>query len=387
MIKRRAKKTKNQTTPKQSSLSTAEFAGGDKQTFLEHIYELRSRIVWVALTLIIGSAIGFQYHDFLVSIVIAPLHGEKLVYLTPGGGFSFIFTVCLYFGALLTIPVIIYHIYRFLQPVLGKTSRRLVAGIILTSIMLAASGVLFGYYVAVPAAIEFLSTFAGEAVTPNLTAESYLNFVVAYMVGLAALFQLPLLLYIFDYVKPFPPGSLWASQRFVVVGSFIAAAIITPTPDVINQLIIAVPIVVMYQFGVIAVAMRHKTAARRAKKPRAAKLEHASAMTDVPTELVEERAAALAVVARPPQPQLPRPKSTVIAPKKQPATEPAKQPRRVIDGFISKKATQVTHEPVSRPLVVPGGRTTIDKATARAASLEAMQLSRRARSTDGFIPS
>lgn len=379
MIKRRAKKTKNQTTPKQSSHSTAELAGGHKQTFLEHIYELRSRIVWVALTLIIGSAIGFQYHDFLVSIVIAPLHGEKLVYLTPGGGFSFIFTVCLYFGALLTIPVIIYHIYRFLQPVLGKTSRRLVAGIIFTSILLAASGVLFGYYVAVPAAIEFLSTFAGEAVTPNLTAESYLNFVVAYMVGLAALFQLPLLLYIFDYVKPFPPGSLWASQRFVIVGSFIAAAIITPTPDVINQLIIAVPIIVMYQLGVVAVAMRHKAALRRAKKPRARKAQPASDMVDVPVELVEERVA-LTTAAVQPQPEPIRP---VVQPKQPVAktAEVAKKQRRPVDGFVVKNKVP---ESSARPLVVPGGRP-VDKAAARAASLQSMQLSRRVRSTDGFI--
>ncbi|MBH2007547.1 twin-arginine translocase subunit TatC [Candidatus Saccharibacteria bacterium] len=380
MIKRRAKKTKNQTTPKQSSRSTAELVGSDKQTFLEHIYELRSRIVWVALTLIIGSAVGFQYHDFLVSIVIAPLHGEKLVYLTPGGGFSFIFTVCLYFGALLTIPVVIYHIYRFLQPVLGKTSRRLVAGIIFTSILLAASGVLFGYFVAVPAAIEFLSTFAGEAVTPNLTAESYLNFVVAYMVGLAALFQLPLLLYIFDYVKPFPPGSLWASQRFVIVGSFIAAAIITPTPDVVNQLIIAVPIIVMYQLGVVAVAMRHKAALRRTKT-RAPKSHPASAMVDVPAELVEERATLAATVVTQPQ----RPTSSAnITQSKQPVPkviEVAKKPRRPIDGFVVKNKTL---ESPARPLVVPGGRP-VDKAAARAASLQSMQLSRRVRSTDGFI--
>lgn len=382
MIKRRAKKTKNQTTPKQSSLSTAELAGGDKQTFLEHIYELRSRIVWVALTLIVGSAIGFQYHDFLVSIVIAPLHGEKLVYLTPGGGFSFIFTICLYFGALLTIPVVIYHIYRFLQPVLGKTSRKLVTSIILTSILLAASGVLFGYYVAVPAAIEFLSTFAGEAVTPNLTAESYLNFVVAYMVGLAALFQLPLLLYIFDYVKPFPPGSLWASQRFVIVGSFIAAAIITPTPDVINQLIIAVPIIVMYQLGVIAVAMRHKAALRRAKKPRARKAHPASDMVDVPAELVEERAALTAATTLQSQ-QTVEPSKPAVQ-QKQPlakAAEAAKKPRRPVDGFVVKNKAPVSS---ARPLVVPGGRPA-DKAAARAASLQSMQLSRRVRSTDGFI--
>lgn len=378
MIKRRAKKTKNQTTPTQSSPNTAELGGGDKQTFLEHIYELRSRIVWVALTLIVGSAIGFQYHDFLVSIVIAPLHGEKLVYLTPGGGFSFIFTICLYFGALLTIPVVIYHIYRFLQPVLGKTSRKLVTSIILLSILLAASGVLFGYYVAVPAAIEFLSTFAGEAVTPSLTAESYLNFVVAYMLGLAALFQLPLLLYIFDYVKPFPPGTLWGSQRFVVVGSFIAAAIITPTPDVVNQLIIAVPIIIMYQLGVIAVSIRHKTMRRQASRmTRKVKASPVSAMVDVPAELIEERASAALVDAAQVQP---RTTTVAAAPMKQPPAKQVKKPRRPIDGFLPKTAPEVT----ARPLVVPIGRP-LDKTAARAASLRSMQVSHRVRSTDGFI--
>ena len=213
---------------------------------------------WVVLTLILTSSIGFYYKDFVVNFVVAPLHGEKLIYLTPGGGFSFIFTVCLYFGALLTIPVIIYHIYRFLQPVLGKTSRRLIIALVTLSGLLAASGALFGYLVAIPAAITFLMTFAGDAVAPSLTAESYLGFVVAYMLGLAALFQLPLLLFMFDHVKPFPPGALLSSQRFVIVGAVIAAAIITPTPDIVNQLVIAAPIIVIYQLGAIAVYMRRK---------------------------------------------------------------------------------------------------------------------------------
>lgn len=231
-------------------------------TFLEHVYELRKRLFWVVLSLIAASSTGYYFKDHLVNFIIAPLHGEKLIYLTPGGGFSFIFTVCLYFGALLTIPVVMYHIYRFLQPVLGRASRRFICAIVLLSGVLAVAGAVFGYTVAIPGAISFLTTFAGDAVNPSLTAESYLGFVVAYILGLAALFQLPLLLFMFDHVRPFPPGALLSSQRFVIVGSFIAAAVITPTPDIINQMIVALPIIVIYQLGAAAVFLRRQARQR-----------------------------------------------------------------------------------------------------------------------------
>ncbi len=196
---------------------------------------------------------------------MAPLHGQKLVYLTPGGGFSFIFTLCIYFGVLFTIPVIIYQVYRFVQPLLKSASRRLLIAFMFISVLLASGGAAFGYFVTIPAALDFLATFAGDAVTPSLTAESYLNFVVAYVLGLALLFQLPLLLFIFDHVKPFPPGSLLSTQRFVIIGATIVAAIITPTPDAFNMAIVAVPIIAIYQVGVIAVFVRHASANRKAK--------------------------------------------------------------------------------------------------------------------------
>lgn len=247
-----------QKTKKQRQPSLKKPETGKKQTFIEHVYELRSRLFWIVATLLVASAIGFQLKDFLVSFIMMPLHGEKLVYLTPGGGFSFIFTLCLYFGALLTIPVVIYHIYRFLQPVIGATSRRLLVILMSLSAVLAVSGVAFGYFVAIPAAINFLTGFAGDAVTANLTAESYLAFVMAYMFGLAALFQLPLILFMADHIRRFPPGTLLSMQRFVIVGAVIAAAIITPTPDIVNQMIIAVPIIGVYQLGVVVIWLRHR---------------------------------------------------------------------------------------------------------------------------------
>ncbi len=239
-----------------------------EKTFLEHIHELRSRLFWVIFTIIAVSAASFQFKDQLIAVTMAPLHGQKLVYLTPGGGFSFIFTLCVYFGVLVAIPVIIYQVYRFIQPLLRQSSRRLLILFMSLSCLLAAAGAAFGYFVTVPAALDFLATFAGDAVTPNLTAESYLNFVVAYVLGLALLFQLPLLLFIFDHVRPFPPGSLLSSQRFVIIGATIVAAVITPTPDAFNMAIVAIPIIAIYQLGVVAVFARHAALKRKEKSVR-----------------------------------------------------------------------------------------------------------------------
>ena len=260
-MKKQIKQKLQQTpTKRKSSHDTIEL------TFLEHIYELRSRLFWVVATIILASAVGFQFKDQLIAVVMDPLHGQKLVYLTPGGGFGFIFTVAIYFGVLIAIPVIVYHIYGFLRPLLKSASRKLVITFMLLSCLLAAGGAAFGYFITVPAALDFLETFAGDAVIPNLTAESYLNFVVTYILGLALLFQLPLLLFLFDHVKQFPPGSLLSSQRYVIIGATIISAIITPTPDAINMALVAVPIVVIYQLGVIAVAVRHRMVERARRK-------------------------------------------------------------------------------------------------------------------------
>ncbi len=308
-------------------------------TFLEHFYELRKRLFWVVLTLVVTSALGFQYKDQLISVVMAPLHGEKLIYLTPAGGFSFIFTLSIYFGALLTIPVIIYNIYRFLQPLLGRSSRRLVASLVTVSILLAAGGAAFGYFVTIPGAINFLSEFAGDAVIPSLTAESYLNFVVAYVLGLAVLFQLPLLLFLFDHIRPIPPGMLSSTQRFVIIAATILAAVITPTPDALNMMVVAVPIILVYEVGVFVVFVRRH--ARRSV-----------------TKTIPERMASPAIEQTPTllQPVAPVPQYEPLTQVIENTVAPAvlrvpSQPKRTIDGMlIARRPTPIERPPV-RPSV------------------------------------
>lgn len=231
-------------------------------TFADHISEIRRRIAIIVGAFLLASALAYNYKDWLTQFIMQPLHGEKLVYLTPGGGFSFIFQVSMYAGLLIMAPLVMYHIYAFIRPALPPRAQRSAVGVILAAVLLMAAGSCYGYLVAVPSALQFLSTFAGDAITPNLTADSYLSFFLTYIVGLGVLFELPLLLLFIHWTRPMTPKGLMKSERYVILGAFVVAALITPTPDVFNQLMIAVPLIVIYQLGVVAVLV----AIRREKK-------------------------------------------------------------------------------------------------------------------------
>lgn len=184
---------------------------------------------------------------------MAPLHGQKLSYLTPAGGFSFIFQISMYAGLFAALPLAVYHLHAFIKPALPAGARKSAAKVVLAASLLIAGGTAYGYFVAIPAALQFLTTFASDSVTPNLTADSYLSFFLAYVAGIAALSLLPLLLLFVHWINPLKPMGLLKSERWIIAGAFIVAAFITPTPDALNQTMIAAPIIAIYQLGVVAV--------------------------------------------------------------------------------------------------------------------------------------
>jgi sec-independent protein translocase protein TatC len=238
------------TTPKPS---TEKFL-----TFADHIKELRGRLFWVVIIFLLVSALAYNYRDILVDVIMAPLNHQKLIYLTPGGGFAFIFQVTFYAALVVVAPVLVYHLYNFLKPALPAHAKRSTPKVVLFASLLMSGGVAFGYFVAVPSALKFLSTFAGSDILPNLTADSYLNFFLSYVAGLGLLFQLPLLLLLWHWINPFTPSGLLKSERVVILFAFVASAIITPTPDIFNQAMIAVPLILIYQIGVVAVLVSIK---------------------------------------------------------------------------------------------------------------------------------
>ncbi|HSX45071.1 MAG TPA: twin-arginine translocase subunit TatC, partial [Candidatus Saccharimonadales bacterium] len=218
------------------------------QPFSEHVRELRRRLLIAVAALILGSVAGYLIHGTLFSILTKPLH-EKLYYTTPTGGFNAIVKISILFGMTVAVPVFIYEIARFISPGFIKY-RRHALWLVLFSVMLASLGVLFAYYVSLPAALHFLANVDSNDLQSIITVNEYLNFVIGYVAGFALLFQLPLLMLLINRIKPQRPGRLMRIQRYVILISFIVAAFLTPTPDPINQAIMAFPIILLYQFSI-----------------------------------------------------------------------------------------------------------------------------------------
>jgi sec-independent protein translocase protein TatC len=316
-------------------------------TMMDHVRELRTRFFIVVAVFLVAASSAYVYRNQIIDILLAPLGGQKLIYLNPAGGFNFIFLVSIYVGLAVAVPLLLHQLYHFVKPLLGKKTRRSSAVILLSSLLLLLAGIAFGYFYAVPGALRFLYDFAGSYIEASLTADSYLSFVVAYTLGLGLIFQLPLLLIMIHWIKPLSPGGLLKSERWVIVLSFIAAAIITPTPDPLNQTIIALPIVLIYQIGVVTILVSVHKVRKAERRAAANRRTITQQQTTTPVQRIPTPA---------PHQPTPTPQHATI----KPAQQPIHRPLRSVDGVLTgPRVTLVTTAPrqtpvrQSRPLTPP----------------------------------
>lgn len=227
--------------------------------FIDHVQELRRRFFFIALSVCLFSIVGYSIQQYLVHFLLKPAGSQHFIYTSPGGGLSFLFQVCIYFGIALSIPVIVYQSLKFIEPLLQFRTKRVVARYSFLSGVLALSGASFGYFVGLPVALGFLGhQFTSQQIQPLLTIQSYLSFVTIYIVGLALLFQIPLIMLFINRIKPLSPRKLLSFERYMIVVAFVAAAIMTPTTDILNMFLFAAPMIAMYQLAVIMVFFKNR---------------------------------------------------------------------------------------------------------------------------------
>lgn len=225
---------------------------GERQLFSEHLRELRSRLLSCVFFLVCGTAVGYFWYENLLDILVKPL-GQPVFYSSPAGGFDFILKLSLLFGFALSIPVLVYHAFQFIEPVVPQRAPKKTFLVLVSSGALLIMGVLFAYYVSLPAALYFLSSFTTEGVHALISANEYFSFVTRYLLGFGLLFQLPLVLLVINSVQQVPTKTLLRLEKWVLLLSFVVAAVLTPTPDVFNQLLMAVPLIILYQLSVVLV--------------------------------------------------------------------------------------------------------------------------------------
>jgi sec-independent protein translocase protein TatC len=250
---------KRHTTKTSKNKSRNQVASPKTLPFIEHLHELRRRLFIVAVSVGIWSGLAYAVEHHIVEWLLHPAHGEKFIYTAVGGGIDFLFRVCLYTGILFSIPVILYQILRYLQPLLKQHSLRFIILMSGASAVLAVAGVAFGYYFGLPSALQFLlNQFGTENISALITIQSYLSFVILYLFGSSLLFQVPLILFIINRIKPIKLRTLFKYERWVILISFIIGAMINPSPRIYDMTILAVPMIMSYQVGILLVWLTNR---------------------------------------------------------------------------------------------------------------------------------
>jgi len=240
-----------------------------RKPFVEHLHELRKRALYVIASIFVFSLAAYFVQERIVNFLLRPSHHQQFIYTSPGGGINFLFQVCTYVGITLSIPVILRQVLRFLEPIVTDSTRRLVLRYSIFSALLAFLGIGFGYFIGLPIALHFLShQFTTTQIHPLFTLQEYMSFVTVYLIGSALFFQIPLVVLFINRIKPLPPRRLLHLERYIIVGAFIVAMIMAPTPNLIDQLIIAGPIIIIYQMSIVLVWRQN----RIRKLPRRARI-------------------------------------------------------------------------------------------------------------------
>jgi sec-independent protein translocase protein TatC len=243
--------------------------------FLDHLEELRKRIIYSIISVAVGFGICWWKVERIYDIMQRPIMdalrangmAEKLVYLNPTEPFNLYLKVAALAGLFLTSPFVLYQVWMFISPGLYRNEKRYVIPFMVSTITLFASGGYFGYKFVYPYALNFLINF-GKQFQPMITIGEYTSLFLSIILGMGLIFELPILVFFLSLMGIISAGFMWKNFRYSILVIFIVAAIVTPTTDILNMCIFAAPMIALYvvSIGVAWLVHPQQRAARREKK-------------------------------------------------------------------------------------------------------------------------
>jgi len=223
----------------------------EKMSLVDHLQELRKRLIISIIAVVIGSTGCYFYATELVHFITAP--AGKLYYMSPGEAFFSYLRVSFFAGFLIALPVVLYQVWAFILPALSIKERIATLILVPLSVILFFIGLIFSYMFVLPAGIKFFMGFATEDLQPLLSLGEYLSFVISFLLPFGFIFELPLVIIVLAKLGMIDSRFLIDKNKHVLVLSFVVGAVIAPTPDVISQTMVAVPILVMYEMSILIV--------------------------------------------------------------------------------------------------------------------------------------
>jgi sec-independent protein translocase protein TatC len=240
-----------------------------EMSFLDHLEELRWHIVKSAVGLALAMILCGVFADFIVQkVLLAPLLavGLKAQVLAPYGIVMLYIQAVLVSGLVLSMPNTLYWLWKFIAPGLMPNERRYVSGIVGSTSFFFFAGCAFGYFVLVPTALTFFAGFGTENIALNIAVDRYITFLLALVLGTGLVFELPMLAYFLAKLGIVSSEFMRKYRRHAYVVILLIAGIVTPTPDMVTQLLMASPMFVLYELSIFIVKFVYKKKAENQEK-------------------------------------------------------------------------------------------------------------------------
>lgn len=243
---------------------------------IEHLAELRKRLLISFAFLGIAFMGLFNFSEKIFSLLIFPLNTElkilttrpffqliekkavSLVFLSPGEGFWMHLKISMVAAFIVSLPVTFHQLWKFISPGLVEKEKKYIIPFIITATLLFLVGAAFCFMVILPFALTFLLGYKTEHLTPMLSVGSYMDFCLKFILSFGAIFELPLVIVFLVRFGFMTPNTLAKNRRYAILFAFIAAAILTPTPDAFNQLLMAVPVIILYEIGILVARVLYR---------------------------------------------------------------------------------------------------------------------------------
>src|SRR5215210_5728183 len=241
--------------------------------FLDHLEELRSRILRSLAAVVVGCGVGlwlvqrFELLTLLKEPIAPYLTDGKLVVTSPTEPVMIVLKLGLLVGLVFASPVILWQTWAFLAPALYQREKRALVPSLFVGLVLFLTGAVLAYLIVVPRALRVLFSFQTEAIAPFITYDSYFGFVLQIVLALGLSFELPLVMILLTWLGVVGPGELNRFRRYAVVLAFIAGAVLAPGADVLSMVMMTVPLLVLYEVGFAGSVILQRRRRRAARAP------------------------------------------------------------------------------------------------------------------------
>lgn len=226
---------------------------GSEMSFLEHLEELRWRLIFALIGLVAGTIICWIFIDYLVDVILlkpARDTGAQLQNLKPFGQLFLYFEIAIIGGIVLSIPNIFYQFWKFISPALRKTERKYIFLIVLYSSLCFLAGIIFAYYGMLPLTLEFAAQFGSEAIKNEFAIDEYFAIIISVMLAAGIIFELPMISFFLTKLGILTPDFMRKYRKHSIVIILVLAAVLTPGTDPVSQIALAVPLVLLYEISI-----------------------------------------------------------------------------------------------------------------------------------------